>query len=390
MIAQPFFATAKHREMPPGSLAFLPVERVVWGFSVLGSLGDLLRDFGAKRVVLLTTASLVAEKTLLASVEQALAGLLTGRCASLAAHVPAEGVAQARRLYQETRADTLVTMGGGSVIDAGKAVAGELLDAGLPKPVHVAVPTTLSGAELSHYYGVTTTKDAVPVKRSFAREECTPSVVVYDPVATLATPPPLWTSSGIKALDHAIEGLLSRSPNPVVDSLAFLGIRRLATAIEKSLDVDALGERLEAQLAAWQCFFAPGSVSLGLSHRIGHVLGGTFGVAHGLTSCVTLAPVMRMMAPAAPARLAAIEAALDLDQPFDLTAPHTGDPLRAADRVEALVRSLGLPARLGALGIEREQLPILGRILWETYPEAVGQLAGDSDDPLKELLHDMW
>jgi alcohol dehydrogenase class IV len=129
---------------------------------------------------------------------------------------------------------------------------------------------------------------------------------------------------------------------------------------------------------------------LGLSHRIGHLLGGTYGVPHSLTSLLTLAPVMRAAGPAAREVLAAVDQALDPGAPLDLTGRSGGDPERAADRILALSTELGLPSRLRDVGIERHAVDDLVARLRTAYPAAVAWLGEDADRRLTELVHGMW
>ena len=189
-------------------------------------------------------------------------------------HVPDYAVAAATARAQDLNADVLVCFGGGSVIDAGKAVAAFIAAKTNAHIDIVSLPTTLSGAEVTHYYGITETRSGSHYKRSYADPTVTPASAILDPELTVATPDELWLSSGIKALDHAIEGLLNSAPRPIIDPVALAGIRTMSQMLPQARSVDAMPARLACQLAAWQCFYAPANTHMGLSHRIGHVLGG--------------------------------------------------------------------------------------------------------------------
>src|SRR3989442_4796418 len=187
-----------------GQHVVLPTGRVVWGVGAVARLADEARLAGMSRVLLLTTQSLIREQSLLASVEDALGSLLVERFGQVTAHVPIESVKAAVERGRARQVDGLITFGGGSVIDAGKAVVAELARDGTPHIHHLALPTTLSGAEFSHFYGVTYTQEfeggspARTFKRSFVEAAVTPTVVILDPRLTVATPDALWSSSGIK------------------------------------------------------------------------------------------------------------------------------------------------------------------------------------------------
>jgi maleylacetate reductase len=224
------------------------------------------------------------------------------------------------------RSDFLVSLGGGSVIDGTKAVTREL---GYPK--QVAVPTTLSGAEWAHRVGVT--DEAAGRKGGFTNPSAVPQVVILDPEATLFTPEKLWLSTGIRALDHAVEGFLFGGEHPITDVTGLEGARLLLAYLPRSReepeDVEA---RLELQIAAWFAYFGPFNTPMGLSHALGRRIGASYEVPHGITSCITLAPSLKV------ARYQVQE--------------HRWRKLEEdpAERIFALVGGLDLPSRLRHVG----------------------------------------
>ena len=364
-----------------GTHVTLPNRRVSWGIGALRNIRDTLDELDAAKALLLTTGSLARERNLVETVEAALGTSLVGRFDALPAHVPEDAVAAAAAGAQDTAADVLVCFGGGSVIDAGKAVAARgAKDSGAPINI-ISLPTTLSGAEVTHYYGITETQSGNRYKRSYVDPAVTPVAAILDPELTVATPQELWLSSGIKALDHAIEGLLNSAPRPISDPVALAGIRAMAMTLPQTRKDGALRARLTCQLAAWQCFYAPANTHMGLSHRIGHVLGGTFSVSHSLTSCLTLAPVMHAFETLEPVRLRAIGAAL--------TQAHAGglpEPGVAAASIGDLIAELGLPGRLSDVGIERAALTKIVSLVAEHYPADVNRLAADGEAALLAML----
>src|SRR5215207_6606546 len=186
-------------------------------------------------------------------------------------------------------ADLLVAVGGGSVIDGTKAVARQL---GYPE--QVAIPTTLSGAEWAHRTGVT--DESVGRKKGFADSRTVPPVVVLDPEATVYTPEALWLSTGIRALDHAVEGYLYGGDHPITDVTGLEGARGLMEYLPLSRRTPQdLEVRLELQLAAWLAYFGPMNTPMGLSHELGRRIGASYEVPHGITSCIILAPSLQVM-----------------------------------------------------------------------------------------------
>jgi alcohol dehydrogenase class IV len=220
---------------------------------------------------------------------------------------------------------------------------------------HVAVPTTLSVAELAAGAGYT---DEAGNKAGMRDARQLPDAVIYDAALTLATPIALWLSTGIRALDHAVEGTLADGLHPFSDVMALESIRRLFDSLPRAKaapgDVDV---RTENQLAAWFGYTLTASAS-GLSHTMGKQIGARHSIPHGVTSCLLLPHVMRYLERRMPER-------------FALIAEATGpDP---AGQVQGLIGSLGLPQHIAAYGIGEPELR-----------KAAGELAGKS--PAEDLL----
>ena len=164
----------------------------------------------------------------------------------------------------------IVSYGGGSAIDAAKIISVRLADGGSPAP-HVAIPTTLSVAELAAGAGYTNeTGDKAGMRDPRLMVES----VIYDADLTLATPMQLWLSTGIRALDHAVEGFLAPGEHPFNDVMALEAIRRLFDSLPRAKaapnDADL---RTENQLAAWFSFTLPSASAGGLSHTMGKQIG---------------------------------------------------------------------------------------------------------------------
>ncbi|MFA7670469.1 MAG: iron-containing alcohol dehydrogenase, partial [Burkholderiaceae bacterium] len=265
-------------------------------------------------------------------------------------------------------ADLIVTIGGGSVTDAGKAVpfclannirTAEDLDAlrpvrgpdgaleapaGCQPPVirQIAVPTTLSAGEFSALSGLTDKRSRI--KEIFWHPELIPAAVVLDPAVTMFTPEDLFLSTGIRAIDHCVEGICSTQANPYTDAQALHGLALLANGLRRVKSrPDDLDARLDCQFGAWLSM-APvtSGVPMGASHGIGYVLGAAFDIPHGHTSCIMLPAVMRWNLPATRSQQTAIAAALG---------GRTAEEGSAL--VSRLIADLGMPTRLSGLDIGR-------------------------------------
>jgi alcohol dehydrogenase class IV len=318
------------------------VERVLHGTGAVASLPEELHLREASRVVIVSSATLFRETQIISALEQALQPHHLATFTKLSQHTPESAVDELATLLRELRADTVVSVGGGSVIDGCKAA---LHARGAESAVHLAIPTTLAGAEFTASAGVT--DSATRHKFSVFDRRAAPRVVVLDPQLTVATPDRLWLASGIRAFDHALETMLSPIQDELCKYLSLEALRRLRVALPQChRDPQDLSARHRAQVAAWWAALGLASVPMGPSHSLGKLLGAPFGIPHGITSCVLLPPVIDQIASSEPARLEPIAAALEV-----------AGPQEVADVCRALIKGLGLPATLSAAGLARADLP---------------------------------
>jgi len=369
-------------------LNWLPHGAIYWGRDILAESAAALGQHGIGRPLVFTVERLrpFYEQHLSAHLEQAV-----GIFGKLPAHAPDTAVRHGLDEAVRLGADSIVALGGGSVLDAAKAAShfhhertGRFL------PI-AAFPTTLSGAEFSHYFGVTETHGAEPFKRSYAVRDTVPKVVALDPRLLLNTPRELLLTSAIKGIDHAVEGMREVDVAHPHAVLASAGVERFFSVLEKwphgletrdalEQGLITLDDLLQLQLAAWQCYFFPASVLYGLSHRIGHILGGTFGLPHSATSCITLAPVLR----------ASTDRYGDKLRIFCAGAPHKEAAFLLADRISACVERLGLPSRLRDLRFDQAHLVKVAELLQKNYPTEVGDLNDHSRAALETFLEHLW
>ena len=323
-----------HKTVNSGTHTFLATTRVHFGADALQKLEEEARSYD--RAFVITGRSLYEKTDLIRRVEALLGGKHARTFAGIGQHTPGGTVEAAAAEAEEAAADILVAVGGGSVIDGTKAVARQL-----GSPVQVTIPTTLSGAEWSHRVGVT--DEGAGRKRGFADPNTVPPVVILDPEATVFTPEKLWLSTGIRALDHAVEGYLYGGDHPITDVTGLEGARRLVEYLPLSKrEPEDLEVRLELQLASWLAYFGPMNTPMGLSHELGRRIGASYSVPHGITSCITLAPSLEVVKEQIPeGRWRALSDALG------------GDPPRI---VGSLVEKIGLPGRLREVGVPEGDL----------------------------------
>jgi maleylacetate reductase len=317
-----------------GTHTFLQTTRVHFGADALEKLEQEARSYD--RAFVITGRSLNEKTSLIRRVEALLGGRHAGTFAGMGQHTPGRAVEKAAVEVELAAADLLVSVGGGSVIDGTKAVAREL---GYPQ--QVAIPTTLSGAEWANRAGVTDERSGR--KRGFADPKTVPRVVVLDPEATVFTPEKLWLSTGIRALDHAVEGFLFGGDHPITDVTGLEGARRLMEYLPLSKrEPEDLEARLELQLAAWLSYFGPANTPMGLSHELGRRIGASYEVPHGITSCIILAPSLQV-----------VKERIHDERWHMLSRALGGEP---PERVSSLVEELGLPGRLREVGMPEEDL----------------------------------
>ncbi|MFD8042408.1 maleylacetate reductase [Streptomyces chartreusis] len=310
-------------ESRPGRVVFRA------GAAVSATPGEVER-LGLRRV-------LVVCGTRGADTARAVADALGPACAGLhdraRMHVPAEVADAAVRAARAVGADGCVAVGGGSSIGLGKAIA---LRTGLPL---IAVPSTYSGSEMTPVWGLTENG----VKRTGRDAKVLPRSVVYDPELTLSLPVPLSVTSGVNAIAHAVEALYAPDTSPLIALMAEEGVRAMAGALPAvASDPASRAARGRALYGAWLCGSCLGATTMGLHHKLCHVLGGAFGLPHAETHTVVLPYALAYNAPAAPEAAAAVARALD-----------------AADAPTALwelAGRLGAPRSLAELGLTEADL----------------------------------
>jgi maleylacetate reductase len=343
-----------------------PQERVHFGEAFDEALAGEAERRGAERVFVLGSASLAAASDLMQRLRTRLGSRFAGTLSGMPSHTPREAVLEMARAARAARADLIVTFGGGSLTDGGKMVRlclehgvddvdgfdalrsvthadGSTTQPRLRAPAidQITIPTTLSGGEFNITAGCTDTR--VPVKHAFRHLRLIPACVILDPQVTMHTPPWLWLSTGMRAVDHCVETLCSLQANFQSDGAALNGLRLLAAALPAcKADPGDPGARLQCQIGAWQSMeHNQSGVPMGASHGIGHVLGGTCNVPHGHTSCIMLPAALRWNAPVNAHLQARVSAAM-------------GRPgIDAAAAIEDLVRVLEQPSRLSQVGVTR-------------------------------------
>jgi alcohol dehydrogenase class IV len=197
----------------------------------------------------------------------------------------------------------------------------------------------LSAGEFSALAGVT--EERSRVKELFRHPRIVPAAVILDPAITVHTPEWLFLSTGIRAVDHCVEGVCSNEANPYADAQGLRGLSLLTSGLARvKADPSDLQARLDCQMGSWLSMGPLASgVPMGASHGIGYVLGAVFDIPHGHTSCIMLPFVMKWNKTVNAERQAMVAAAMG----------HPGQD--AGGLLDAFIAGLGMPRSLGAVNI---------------------------------------
>ena len=340
--------------MYTGRVVFGGMDEVVFGQPAAEAVAGQMDRLHLSRAFLMVSGTLNRNTDEIEKIRKRLGHRYVGSFDAMPPHTPREAVVAAAEQARAASADIIVTVGGGSITDGAKAVQlclsndvrriedidriravrGVAPVMNAPKVRQISVPTTIAGGEFSAIAGVTNAHTRV--KEMLRHELVIPRAAILDPAITVYTPEWLWLSTGIRAVDHCVEGLCSREAHPYADAQALKGLSMLAQGLPRvkanPADLDA---RLNCQIGTWLSMgpLAAG-VPMGASHGIGYVLGAVHDVPHGYTSCVMLPAVMRWNKPSNAERQALVSEVM-------------GQPGKdAGDVLDDFIRGLGMPRSL--------------------------------------------
>jgi maleylacetate reductase len=298
--------------------------RVVFGVDALDRVAGETAALGAAHVFIVASNSArAAAVRVAASLDASHARTWT----EVTQHVPTDLATRATDAARSDGADAIVAIGGGSATGLAKAIALQLTI-----PI-VAVPTTYAGSEQTPVFGITGEH-----KQTGRDPRVLPRVSIYDPALTISLPAAMTATSAGNALAHCVEALWAPDASPVPTLLATEAIRVIAGALPavaaRPADLDA---RTRLLLGAYLASGAFSATTMGLHHRLCHVLGGTYGLDHSATHAVLLPYVVAFEAAAAPDAVAMVARALGA--------------VDAAAALRDLLVDAGAPASLADLGL---------------------------------------
>lgn len=361
-----------------------PLGEVVFGRGAAARTGTLVRGLGVSGAFLVCDPGIAASGALDVvrdSLEAAnLAVEVFDRVTPNPATADIEaGSAALRESGSPGLPDTaVVAVGGGSSLDAAKGIA---LHAANPGPVEaldfradqerpglpvVAVPTTAGTGSETNYFGVVT--DTVREKKFYVgHPSVKPRAAVLDPLLTVGLPPAATAATGMDALVHALEAIMSRGANPYADGLSLQAIRMinewLPRAVSDGPDVEARSQMLMASHISGRAFSS--GTGLGLCHAMAHSLSARTGAAHGVALTVALPRVLEFNLPASPRKLSLVAEALGVAGPNGSDEQNSWQAVAA---VENLARSVMEERTLADLGVSEALIPTL---VQDTLSDAV-------------------
>jgi Alcohol dehydrogenase, class IV len=344
---------------------------VHFGCGISKQLGTMVKDTGAKRIFLVYDKGVKAAGLVGGIVETLKeAGLEIREYDGVLANPPEYQVHEGAELAKEFKADAIVAVGGGSSIDAAKAINILLTN---PAPISLydginqvknpvgplfAIPTTSgTGSEVTVVSVVTDTKEKR--KMVIFGQHVAPAVALVDPELTYGLPPAITASTGMDALTHAIESFVSTWASPVTDTLSLEAMRRilgsLVNAYRNGQDQQARTDMILGSLLAGMCF---SSSNLGLVHSMAHPMSAHCNVPHGVANAIALPYVVEYNIPAiVPGKMVQMAQALGLSTDGKAHEAIGGE---VAQLLLQLSEDLGIP-RIRDVNVPKDLFPVMAK-----------------------------
>jgi alcohol dehydrogenase class IV len=353
------------------------LDRIVYGRGRVAELPQLVREAGGRHAFIVTDPGVVQ-----AGVAGRVRAILGD--AGIASHVyqdvePNPGTASILRGSHAlalfgTAQTVVVAVGGGSSMDSAKAISlhaingGDVLGLGYHResltpgiPV-VAVPTTAGTGAETNTYGVIT-DEAAGRKGYVGHPSVRPRVAILDPELTVGLPSTVTAATGVDAMTHSLESLLSKNPNPFAEAMALQVIRTVVTwlpvAVDDGSDMEARGQLLLASHLAG--IGQASGTGVGLVHAIGHALGTRGRLPHGTSLAAVLPEVLSFYAEQPGLRdreLALVGVALGVASPAD---PWPDATRSAIAGLDAFLRRVRQRPTLTELGVGPDLVPVIAR-----------------------------
>lgn len=338
------------------------IPETIFGVGSLAEVGDAVHRAGGTRVLVVSDPGVMAAGWVDRAVPHLAAAALEYRVWSGITPNPKDHEVDAGfQVYVDSGCDVLVAIGGGSCIDAAKAIAvlsgngGRILDyegidaVARPIPPMVMVPSTGgSGADITQFCVITDT--VRQMKCTIAGHALVPDISLTDPTLLTTMPADLSAHTALDALSHGIEAYVSKAANFLSDVHALAAIRGVLDHLLATLDDPTdLRAREGIAKASLQAGLAFTNALLGATHAIAHQIGGFLDLPHGLLNAILLPHVMRFNAATHPERFVGVAGAMRVET----ARLHPREAAEAAiEVVEALREKVGIPSGLYQVGVK--------------------------------------
>ncbi len=338
--------------------------RVIFGVNSADDVKIEMKALGGERTLIVTDRGII-NAGLLDHVKKTLGD----RCVGVFSEVPQDTGIQvinsAAEVARGLHTDSLISLGGGSVIDTAKGLAVLLKEGGRledyqgmqmltrPQTIHICIPTTAgTGSEVT---SIAVVKDHRRKQKSILLDyHITPNVAILDPQMVRSLPSKITAFTGIDALTHAIEAIHSLQSEPITDALALHAIRLIIIYLPRCVDNgNDLLCRGQMQIAANIAGVAFSNAMVGMVHAMAHSLGAKYGVPHGLANSILLPHCILYNMDACPDRYAMVAEAMGTRKEGmnDLEASNT-----LVKAIYDLTKKIGLPQRLRDVHVPKEGL----------------------------------
>ena len=342
--------------------------RLVFGNHTLTQMVDELISLKSSRVAIVTIPALQSSIAPLLQqlAEKGIEVLLDERIATEPYFADLDRLLE---YFTPFRPDTVLGIGGGSVLDIAKLLAAlldndqtvhDVVGNGLLKKRTkklICVPATSgTGSEVSP--NAILIDDADGQKKGIISPFLVPDLVLVDPVLTSSVPPSVTAATGLDALTHCIEAYTNKFSNPFIDVFALEGIRLIAAnLVDAVTDGNNLEAREKLSMGSMNGGFCLGPVNTAAVHALAYPLGTMYHVAHGLSNAVLLPHVMEFNIPAAVEKYAAVAGALGVAPDADLHAMA----LKGIVRIREIMQACNVPENLRSMGVTQTDIPILAQ-----------------------------
>lgn len=344
-------------------------QNLFFGQGSVGQLGQVLVNLGSKGVFIISGPHL-KQMGIVAKVEDICkaVGVSASAFTETEANPSVETVVKATKAYEESGADCIIALGGGSPMDVAKAVGvvakygGSITEyeggGKVPGDIVplIAIPTTAgTGSEVTAFSVIT--DHSRNYKLTIVSDKLLPSYAILDPDLLTSVPASVAAATGVDAMVHAIEAYLSKASNPFTDSMAEKALELLGRNIRKFVadrtNVEAAGAMLLGSTFAGVAFhFA----RLGNVHAMAHPVGGFFNVAHGVANAILLPVCLEYNALADDGKYKKIYDFISLNPLKDDFMPEL-----LVREIKKLTESFGIPKTLTEVGVTEDKIPQMAK-----------------------------